>query len=361
MEIATYIIFSYLLSAVGYGIYHFAIRKRSNTKQQKLILYAVLGFSLLLPLGFLNSTPLFFTEKPHEAIEFHDEPVLTKELLSCYMRQKAQEGFCRCEEEQQLDLVQFEENNFYETVLSYQSIIQYITIGIAAFVFSLLLLKLFQLVIIIRTSKQVSQYINGKEYIILKTQKYDLAASFRLYKSYIIWNPELDKLPQKEQEAILQHEIGHLNYFDTFEQIVLNCIQMIWFLNPIFYFLKKELHLINEFMADAFAIDKIRDKRTYANLILNLKATQQKGFLHHLAQHPIEKRIVRLLSPEPKKKNFTSFIVLIGFLMLTISWSAAPIINQQSTQFEEYCHLQKENETTGKAVFCKNCLFEDLN
>ena len=219
MEIATYIIFSYLLSAIGYGIYWFVLRKRSSSKQQKIVLHTILGLSLLLPLGFLNSAPLFFTEKPHEAIEFHDEPVLTKELLACYMRQKAQEDFCRCEQEQQLDFVQFEENNLFETVLSYQVIIQRIMLGIAAFVLGLLLLKLLQLIRIIKKSEQNSLIINDKKYIVLRTSEYDLAASFRLWNRYIIWNPELDKLSKIEQESILQHEIGHINHFDTFEQI----------------------------------------------------------------------------------------------------------------------------------------------
>jgi hypothetical protein len=361
MEIATYIIFSYLLSAIGYGIYRFVIRKRSNAKQQKTVLYAILGLSLLLPLAFLNSAPLFFTEKSHEAIEFHDEPALTKELLACYMRQKAQDGFCHCEQKQQLDLVQFEKNNLYETALSYQTVIQQVSFGIAAFVLILLFIKLLQLIRIIKNSEESIRIINNKKYTILRTEKYDLAASFRLWKGYIVWNPELDKLSQTEQDAILQHEVGHLNHFDTFEQIGLNLIQAAWFFNPIFYVLKKELHLINEFMADAFAIHKIGNKRTYATLILRLKATQQTGFLHHVAQHPIEKRIRHLLTPEPKTNRIPFFLLLTTVLMLTVSWSAAPVINGQNTQFEEYCHLQKENQTTGKAIFCKNCLFEDLN
>lgn len=361
MEIATYIIFSYLLSAVGYGIYRFVIRKRTNAKQQKTVLYAVLGLSLLLPLAFLNSAPLFFTETVHEAVEFHNEPVLTKELLSCYMRQKGQEGFCHCEQQQQLNLVQFEENNFYESLMTSQVIMKQIMLGIAAFVLCLLFIKLLQLIRIINNSEQTIRIINNKKYTILRTEQYDLAASFRLWKSYIIWNPALDKLTKIEQESILQHEIGHLNHLDTFEQIGLNLVQTAWFFNPIFYVLKKELHLINEFMADAFAINKIGDKRKYANLILELKATQQTGFLHHVAQHPIEKRIIHLLTPEPKTNRVPLFLLLISVLMFTASWSAAPIMNQQTTQFEEYCHLQKENQITGKAVFCKNCLFEDLN
>ena len=90
MIVATYIIFSYILSAVGYGIYHFFVRRHVSAKQQKMVLYTVLGLSLLLPLAFLQSNPLFYTEKPHNQVELHDEPVLTKELLACYARTKKQ-------------------------------------------------------------------------------------------------------------------------------------------------------------------------------------------------------------------------------------------------------------------------------
>ena len=55
------------------------------------------------------------------------------------------------------------------------------------------------------------------------------------------------------------------------------------------------------------------------------------------------------------------FLLLTTFLMLMVSWSAAPIINQQNTKFEEYCHLQKENQTTDPIKeSLKNLNFEDL-
>jgi hypothetical protein len=47
--------------------------------------------------------------------------------------------------------------------------------------------------------------------------------------------------------------------------------------------------------------------------------------------------------------------------MITTGWTTAPIVNQQYTDFEEYCHLQKEYNDSGRKIFCKNCLFEDLN
>lgn len=361
MAIITYIIFSYILSVVGYGIYQFWVRRRVSDQHKKWAIYTVLSLSLILPLGLIQSNPLFFTEKPHAEIEFHDEPVLTKELLACYARTSSQEGFCHCEQAQQLNLVQFKKNTFYDTLLSYQSTIYIITAIIASSILIILLFKLIQLLRLIANSKKEKRTIDGKVYTILYTNQSILAASFRLRKRYIIWHPSLNNLTTKEQEAILQHEIAHINNKDTWEQIGLCLIQIAWLFNPIFYLIKKELNLINEFLADTFAVEKIGDVKTYANLILKLKSNQQYGLVHQLAQHPIQERIVQLFEPKPKSSFLPVWIFVIGLFMVMTSWTTAPLVSQQNTKFEEYCHLQKEYNSSGRNIFCKNCLFEDLN
>jgi hypothetical protein len=361
MEIIAYIILSYVLSAVGYGIYHFGVRKRSSATQQKWIIYAVLGFSLLLPLGFVHSNPLFYTEKVHTNVQFHDKPVLTKELLTCYTRAKNQDNFCHCEQQQQLNLVQFQKNSYYDTFLNYQYIFGWFALEIAGIMLIILGFKLFQLWRFVYQSEKEIRTIDGKDYTFLINDKNFLAASFRLWKSYIIWHPNLEILSKKEQIAIIQHEIAHLNHKDTWEQIGLNILQIGWLLNPIFYYIKKDLNLINEYLADAFAVKKTGDIKTYANLILKLKANQQFGFVHQIAQHPIQARIIQLFEPQPKKSLFPIWLLLVALFMVTTSWKTAPLVNNQYTDFEEYCHLQKEYHNSGRQLFCKNCLFEDLN
>ncbi|MFK7946176.1 MAG: M56 family metallopeptidase [Saprospiraceae bacterium] len=361
MTIITYIIFSYILSAVGYGIYQFWVRRRVAVKHKKWAVYTVLLLSLLLPFGLIQSNPLFFTEKPHAEVEFHDEPVLTKELLACYTRTSNQEGFCHCEEVQQLNLIQYEKNTFYDTFLTYQSTVYIITGVIAISVLMVLLFKLFQLYRLVANARKEKRIIDGQTYTILHTNQSILAASFRLRKRYIIWNPSLNNLTKNEQEAVLQHEIAHINNKDTWEQIALSLIQMAWLFNPIFYVIKKELNLINEFLADAFAVEKINDVKIYANLILKLKSSQQHGLVHQLAQHPIQERIIQLFEPKQKSSFLPVWLFVIGVFMVTTSWTSASLVNQHNTKFEEYCHLQKKYKDSGRNVFCKNCLFEDLN
>lgn len=361
MTIITYIVFSYILSAVGFGIYHFWVRRRVAAQHKKWAVYTVLLLSLLLPFGLTQSNPLFFTEAAHTEVEFHDEPILTKELLACYARKSSQEGFCHCEEAQQLNLVQYEKNTFYDTVLVYESTIYSVLGFLALCILAVLCFKIFQLSKLIATARQEERIVDGKTYIILHSTQPILAASFRLVNRYIIWNEQLNSLTEKEQEAILQHEIAHIKNKDTWEQIGLSFIQIVWLLNPIFYFIKKELNLINEFLADAFAVQKINDVKMYANLILKLKHTQQNNLVHQIAQHPIQERIIQLFEPKPQNSIVPISILVIGVFMFMTSWTTAPLVNQQNTQFEEYCHLQQEYQNSGRNIFCKNCLFEDLN
>jgi len=100
----------------------------------------------------------------------------------------------------------------------------------------------------------------------------------------------------------------------------------------------------------------------YANLLIKLKEQQSVGLMQQVGTHPFKARILALFHP-PKtasKHLLLGFVMLITVFMSAISVGSAPIVNQQSVEFEEYCCLQNEYEHTGKEVFCKSCLLEDL-
>ena len=113
---------------------------------------------------------------------------------------------------------------------------------------------------------------------------------------------------------------------------------------------------MDELRADAFAVQRIGERKLYATLLLRLKSTTAQGLLNALEERPLQLRIKYLFTP-PQKRQASSllFSLLLG-VMLSVSLAVAPFLRQQIVSFGEYCYLQAMYEASGQAVFCKDCL-----
>ena len=361
-----YLLLGYLLSILAFLVYRFFIKDKISPKQRKIYIYSTVILSLSLPLLFLQQSEVLPLGIVHAEVvqpdEFVNEPVLDKALKSCYDKVDNQEGLCHCEQLQQSNLLYYQSNPLYDFLILNKSTIQWISLGVMSLILLGLLLKIGYLISLIKSGTIEKRLIDGKVYHILRKEGDFLAASFRLWNRYVLWHPSLDKLEASEQEAVLMHEVSHLKNGDTFEQIGLTFLQILWIVNPIFYFIKKELEIINEFIADQFALDKTGNVKTYARLLVKLKEQQQLSLVQHLGAKGLKTRILAIINPQQfiymRYMPFILGVVAAG--MLTIAASTAPIMSEQYAIYEEYCMMQDEYSKTGKNVFCRSCLYEDL-
>lgn len=360
-----YILLSYLLSLIGFGIYRYAIKDKITPKQRKVYIYSFIVLSFALPWAFVQSANIAFIGQ-HAKIttpdDFVNEPVLDEALKSCYDKVASQEGLCHCEQLQQSNLLYYTPNQFYNFLITNKATIQIISIGISAIVLLSLLFKIGYLTFLILTSQRQIIRIENRNYRLLRRKGSFLAASFRLWHSYILWHPNLDDLSQSEQDAILMHEVSHIKNGDTFEQIALIFLQIVWFINPIYYLIKKELDLLNEYIADAFALDKTGNPHSYATLLIKLKEKQTLGLGQHFGGNALKARVLAILNPQQfiYMRYLPMIMVGVTGLMLGLAASTAPMMTKQYALYEEYCMMHDEHDKTGKTVFCRSCLYEDL-
>ncbi len=357
----TYLTLTYLFSVCGLLVYFLLVRDNSTPVHRKYFLYLVVTLSLSLPAFCLH----FFGVNQHfqglHAIFEQDNQMLVaaQEIEVCYQKAVSEEDFCSCEDLEQTSIVLYRKSDWYESALAYKSGFIFSVSLISFGVLTLLLLRLLYLLRLVRQSEEEIKWIEGKAYHLLRNSRSDiLVASFRLGKPYIIWKTTLDKLSNKEQEAILYHEIAHLNNRDTWEHIAVGVLQAFWFLNPVFYILKRELHLLNEFLADAFAIQKTGDDKAYAALLIRVKEQQQFGLVNMFRSHPLKSRILQITQPVRTTRIYllSAFVVIV--LMLGAGVATTPLLSQQQQAFFEYELVQQEHLKTGKTYFCKTCLYE---
>ncbi len=358
----TYLVLSYVLSGIGLLIYQFGIKNRASKKQRKYIIYLIVLLSILLPSFIIQAPSTLFGPKEHVHLELpdemHDEPILNDELIICYNEAKNQDDFCQCEILQQSSIVLYKPNRFYNFLLAMRAPLVWTFIGFGLLLLLTLILRIIYLEYIIRNSHISTKTIEGKSYHILKPQIDLPVGSFRLRQKYIIWEPILDHLDETEQYAVLLHEIAHLDNRDTWEQIGLSILQFFWFINPLFYFIKKEINLLNEYIADSFAVSKTGDVKAYANLLVKMKTQQQVLLTQQFGKHPLELRVQELFQPEKRFSRSGLLVMLTCGLMLLSSAASAYVLYDQTADFEEYCLLYEQHETTGKNYFCKTCLLE---
>ncbi|ASK29589.1 hypothetical protein CEY12_05470 [Chryseobacterium sp. T16E-39] len=113
------------------------------------------------------------------------------------------------------------------------------------------------------------------------------------WKSSIVLNSDIGK-------QILKHEMVHIEQKHSFDKIFIEVITSIFWFNPFFYLIKKELGLIHEYLADKKAV-KQSDTKAFAQMLLasHFSGTQLPATSPFLSSN-LKKRLKMLQTPKTK-------------------------------------------------------------
>jgi beta-lactamase regulating signal transducer with metallopeptidase domain len=107
---------------------------------------------------------------------------------------------------------------------------------------------------------------------------------------YIVWNRAID-LASENGQRIFQHEKVHVQQRDTWDKVFVLLLFVPFWINPFFWFIRRELSALHEFTADQRALNN-NDTSVLAQMILNTAFPQQQFlFTNHLFQSTIKRRI----------------------------------------------------------------------
>jgi beta-lactamase regulating signal transducer with metallopeptidase domain len=68
-------------------------------------------------------------------------------------------------------------------------------------------------------------------------------------------------------KQILKHEMVHIEQKHTFDKIILEIITSVFWFNPFYHLIKKEINLIHEYLADKKAVRQ-SDTKAFAQMLL---------------------------------------------------------------------------------------------
>jgi bla regulator protein BlaR1 len=94
--------------------------------------------------------------------------------------------------------------------------------------------------------------------------------------SHTFWNyifiNKSDYENQKIEQELFTHELTHVAQKHTIDVLILEVIQIVFWINPFFILLKKAVQLNHEFLADERVINQHKNTFQYQHLLLNSAA-----------------------------------------------------------------------------------------
>ncbi|MDV7696243.1 hypothetical protein N6B72_04830 [Chryseobacterium soli] len=113
------------------------------------------------------------------------------------------------------------------------------------------------------------------------------------WKNSIVLNSDIGK-------QILQHEMVHIEQKHSFDKIFIEIVTAVFWFNPFFHIIKKEINLIHEYLADKKAV-KQSDTKAFAQMLLasHFSGTQLPATSPFLSSN-LKKRLKMLQKPKTK-------------------------------------------------------------
>jgi TonB-dependent SusC/RagA subfamily outer membrane receptor len=135
--------------------------------------------------------------------------------------------------------------------------------------------------------------------------------------SYIFWNAEIDiQTPAGKQ--ILQHELTHVKQFHSIDKIGMQLILIVGWFNPFFWLLRKELHMIHEFIADKKSVEN-GDAASLAQMLLTTAYPgQQFSLTNPFFFSPIKRRLKMLTTNQNPTFNYVRRLIALPLLAVVV-------------------------------------------
>ncbi len=294
-----------LCSAVMFGYYHLALKDKTFHHYNRFYLLSIVAVSLLLPLLKIS----YFT------VEVNKDIYLLLNSLQNFNSTKTLN------------------NDFIYPQLAL------LAFGVVALVF---LIRLFIALFKISTFKKQfpKEEIQGVSVYNTNLESAPFSYFKNLFwKNSILLNSDLGR-------QILKHEMVHIEQKHSFDKLFMELVTAILWFNPVFWFIKKEINLIHEYLADKKAV-KNMDTKAFAQMLLanHFSGTVIPATSPFLSSN-LKKRLKMLQKPNTK----FGYAHRILALPVVFTLAFAYMVNAKNKEIEKAVAKIKQDTTKAKAT-----------
>jgi BlaR1 peptidase M56 len=160
------------------------------------------------------------------------------------------------------------------------------------------------------------------------------AAPYSFFK-WLFWRKNID--PHSVQgQRMLQHELAHIHQHHTLDKLFTEILLIVFWINPIFWLIRKELYAIHEFLADRAAIEE-NNSAALAEMILQTVNMHPAPLLTNpFFTSQIKRRLIMITT---SKTPVFSYVRRISGLFCIALTSLMLIVTIQKTQAQTKSNL----------------------
>lgn len=148
--------------------------------------------------------------------------------------------------------------------------------------------------------------------------------------SNIFWHKDTP-IQSSIGQQMLKHELVHVSEKHSADKIFVELMMIVGWVNPIFWFLKKELYLIHEFIADQKSIEH-HNVSLLAEMLLTAAYPQQANRLSNpFFFSPIKRRIAMISSNKSTRFTYLRRILILPVLATVVFLLAFRYVQKEVT------------------------------
>ena len=137
------------------------------------------------------------------------------------------------------------------------------------------------------------------------------------FLKYIFWNKKIE-LQSNTGQQIFKHELVHIKEHHTLDKIFLQIILVLFWINPFFWLVRREIRLIHEFIADKKSVEH-QDLAVFAAMVLQTVYPGRVNYLTNQFFHNSIKRRIQMLSKlQNPRINYASRIIALPIIAITV-------------------------------------------
>ena len=163
------------------------------------------------------------------------------------------------------------------------------------------------------------------------------------------------------EEELFTHELTHVIQKHTIDVLIIEFIQAIFWINPLFIFTKKAIQLNHEFLADETVINQHKNTFHYQHLLLNKAAWNNEYYLASNLNYSLTKKRLEMMTTQSSKtkillKKLAVIPLLVGFIFLF----AERVEAQEKQEIIETVVEQPKNVQKSNKKLTKEQLYRDF-
>lgn len=161
---------------------------------------------------------------------------------------------------------------------------------------------------------------------------------------WLFWQKNL--APDSESgRPVLHHELVHIREGHSVDKLLVQTLLLFFWINPLFWIIRRELHLIHEFIADREAAGD-GGAETLATMILQTSLGDRYPLLiNPFFQQPIKRRLVMLQKKMQKPRNaYLGRALALPLIALLLFVFAKPEKNGHRTATAQAAALKNQNQ-----------------